>query len=148
MVAVSTHRRIKTSLPKEYQEGANNGTKSGPLARFLGLFSIGLGIWELTGNQCLQNRTGVRYPGLLRAYGVREVATGVGILASRRPGFWLWSRVAGDIVDLSTIAAANRQASGGDRTKTLEAAGAVLGVTVLDLICVIEHSCNPGTRTR
>jgi len=83
----------------------------------------------------------VKYPGLLRAYGVREIGAGLGILSTDRPAFWLWNRVAGDAMDLATIAAAYAQGGGEARRKTLEAAAAVLGVAVLDVLSACEHSC-------
>jgi hypothetical protein len=35
--------------------------------------------------------------------GAREIATGVGILASGRPTGWLWTRVLGDVIDLAVL---------------------------------------------
>ncbi|MDB5306566.1 MAG: hypothetical protein JWO38_768 [Gemmataceae bacterium] len=126
-------KRIKTSLPPVRGDGP------APLATFLGLFSIGLGLWEATAPRSVAERTGVRFPGLLQVYGVREMAAGIGILSTERPAFWLWSRVAGDALDLATLAAAYVQVGGADRRKNLEAAAAVLGVTVLDVLCACEH---------
>jgi len=120
-------------------QGSDNSS-GGSLATFLGLFSIGLGLWETTAPQDVAERTGVRYPNLLRAYGLREMSAGVGILSSERPAFWLWSRVVGDVLDLATIAAAYDRSSGDDRRKNMEAAAAVFGVTILDLVCACEHS--------
>lgn len=128
---------IRTELPEEFRH--ENDPK--PLATFLGLFSIGLGLWELARPHGVADNTGVRYPGLLRAYGLREIGAGVGILASHRPAGWLWSRVAGDVLDLATIGAAYAQAtSPADRRKALLAAGAVAGVTALDVACAQAHS--------
>jgi len=123
---------VKTSVPPL-------PSPPSPLGTFLGLFSLGLGLWELVSPRSVANRTGVRYPGLLRAYGAREVAAGVGILASPSPAFWLWNRVAGDALDLATIAAAYQQGSADARQKAGVAAAAVLGVTVLDIVAALEH---------
>src|SRR3954464_9149267 len=92
---------IKTELPEEFRHEQN----SSPLATFLGVFSIGLGLWELLSPRGVADATGVRYPGILRAYGLREIGAGVGILANHRPAGWLWARVAGDVLDLATIGA-------------------------------------------
>jgi hypothetical protein len=54
--------------------------------------------------------------------------------------------VAGDALDLSTLAAAYAEA-GGDadrRHKVVQAAVAVLGVTVLDVVAATSHSCDHG----
>lgn len=128
--------RVKTSLPPEFR----NDDAPEPLATFLGLFSVGLGLWEMLDPHGVADRTGVRFPALLRGYGLRELGAGVGILSTRRPAGWLWARVAGDVLDLSTIAAAYARASGDDRRKAVQAAVAVAGVTVLDLIAAQQHS--------
>lgn len=126
---------VKTSLPPELREPPSNGG----LSTFLGLFSIGLGLWEVLSPRGVAAATGVRYPGLLRAYGVREIGAGLGILSTPRPAGWLWARVAGDILDLATIAAAYAQGNETDRPKTLVAAAAVAGVTALDVIAATSH---------
>jgi hypothetical protein len=131
-----THR-VKTRLPDEYQ---GYDTAPEPLADFLGLFSVGLGLWEVLDPRGVADATGVRYPGLLRAYGLREIAAGVGILSNRRPAGWLWARVAGDVLDLATIAAAYAEADEEDRRKALLAAAAVAGVTALDVLAAQQHS--------
>lgn len=129
----TTTNRVKTHLADEYLDAVSGGE---PLATFLGLFSIGLGLWEVLSPRGVANATGVRYPGLLRAYGVREIGAGVGLLTTRRPAGWLWARVAGDVMDLATIGAAYAAAtSDADKRKALAAAAAVAGVTALDVIC-------------
>jgi hypothetical protein len=128
-------RPVKTRLP----DGVDNSAPR-PLATFLGLFSIGLGVAESLAPGTMANVTGVRSPGLLRAYGLRETLSGLGILTSDRPVFWLWSRVAGDAIDLATLGAAYAEASADDRTKIVASAAAVVGVTALDVLCAVEHS--------
>src|SRR5689334_9754796 len=82
------------------------------LSRALGWFSIGLGVAELLAPRQLGRWTGLEgRDNLLRAYGLREVATGVAILSAKDAGAastWLWGRVAGDALDLSTLAAGLR----------------------------------------
>lgn len=129
--------RIKTSLPDEFRQ---DGEGSAPLATFLGVFGVGLGLWETLAPRSVADATGVRYPGLLRAYGLREIAAGVGVLTNRRPAGALWARVAGDALDLATIGVAYAQARGRDREKALLAGAAVLGVTALDVVAARAHS--------
>ena len=130
-------QRIKTRLPEEFRHEQD----ASPLATFLGVFSIRLGLWELLGPRSVADSTGVRYPGILRAYGLREIGAGVGILTNHRPAGWLWARVAGDVLDLATIGAAYAQANThSDRQKALLAAGAVAGVMALDVACAQAHS--------
>src|SRR5947209_10102577 len=82
------------------------------LARGLGWFSIGLGLAEVLAPHAMADLTGVRSPALLRAYGLREIICGIGILGSARPAGWLWGRVAGDALDLATLLAAAAGADG------------------------------------
>lgn len=98
------------------------------LARFLGWFSIGLGAAELLATRRLARGIGMgRRTGIVRLYGVREIVKGIGVLASRRPRGWLWARVAGDALDLATLATAR------DRKKAAFAAANVAAVTALDV---------------
>ena len=129
--------RVKTSLPPAYQ---GNGQSRGPLATFLGLFSIGLGVAEMLTPRQVRKVTGVHNSGLLRFYGVREVVSGAGILTSDSPGGWLWSRVAGDVLDLVTLAAAYAEGNAKDRARALQSIAAVGGVAVLDVLCATAYT--------
>jgi hypothetical protein len=74
------------------------------IARAFGWFSIGLGVAELLAPRALARATGLRgREGALKAFGAREIATGVGLLAARNPAPWLWGRVAGDVLDALTL---------------------------------------------
>lgn len=133
-------KQVKTSLPPEYLSDSS-GMASEPLATFLGLFSIGLGLWEVLAPRSVSNVTGVRYhPALIQAYGLRELAAGIGILATRRPAGWLAARVAGDALDLGTLGAAYAQANADDRRKICQSAAAVAGVTALDVVATYAHT--------
>ncbi|WP_235907777.1 cyclase dehydrase [Siccirubricoccus phaeus] len=114
------------------------------MARGLGWFSLGLGLVELLAPQAVSRTLGLRgQERLIAAYGAREVATGVGLLLSRDPEPWLWGRVAGDALDVGTLATALD-----GRRPRQEAAGlamlAVLGVTALDL----ASACGLASRRR
>ncbi|HEV7575165.1 MAG TPA: hypothetical protein VGO85_03905 [Caldimonas sp.] len=80
---------------------------AGPMrvpARALGWFSIGLGLAELAMPRKVARAAGMpNVPTLTRAYGLREIGTGIGILTSRDPAPWLWGRVAGDALDIATV---------------------------------------------
>lgn len=76
------------------------------LARGLGWFSIALGVAELVMPRTVARMCGMQVGATtVQMYGVREIATGVGILCARDPRPWLWGRVAGDVMDASTVAA-------------------------------------------
>jgi len=130
-------RPVKTHLPAAYQ---NYDRQPEPLATFLGLFSVGLGLAELLAPHKVAEVSGVRYPRLLQLYGARELAAGIGILLNRNPAMWLSARVAGDGLDLATLAAAYADGRPADRPKVCMAAAAVAGVTALDILCAREHN--------
>jgi hypothetical protein len=110
------------------------------LAKALGWFSIGLGMYELLAPRHLARTLGMEdQERLIQAYGVREIATGVGILARRRPTEFVWGRVVGDALDLATLAAG----LSGDNPRRGNVAitmGAVAGVAMLDVLCASELS--------
>ena len=75
-------------------------------ARALGWFSVALGLAELALPRRLARVAGVpNVPTLTRAYGVREIGTGIGLLTAKDPTPWLWGRVAGDALDVATAGA-------------------------------------------
>lgn len=70
----------------------------------------------------------------LRAFGLREIANGVAILAQPRQSGWLWTRVGGDLLDLAFLG--NNLRDDHARPQRLAAAAAaVAGVTALDVLC-------------
>ena len=99
----------------------------------MGWFSIGLGLVELLGARPLARGLGMRGDeGLLRLYGMREVVTGIGILAARDPALWMWGRVAGDAADIATLA---DRFEGNPRKGPLMAAVAfAAGATAIDVV--------------
>ncbi|MGA7263906.1 MAG: cyclase dehydrase [Stellaceae bacterium] len=110
-----------------------NGTAMA-LARGLGWFSIGLGLAEMLAPRMLTEQMGMKgKEGLLRFYGAREMAAGIGILMSDNPGPWVWGRVAGDALDLATLATGLDQQNPRKGTVAI-ALAAVAGVTALDCI--------------
>jgi hypothetical protein len=110
------------------------------LAKGLGWFSIGLGLYELLAPRHLGRTLGMEdQTALFQAYGVREIATGVGILSKRRPTEWVWGRVAGDFLDLATLAP-GLDDDNPQRGNVVMAMAAVAGVTVLDALCAKQLS--------
>jgi uncharacterized membrane protein len=116
------------------------------VARGLGWFSIGLGLAELLAPRAVAKLCGGegRHTGLIRMYGLREIASGLMIFSQgRKPAAGVWSRVAGDAIDLATLAAA----AVNPRTNKAGVAFAtanVLGVTALDVMCAQELSRQAG----
>jgi hypothetical protein len=120
---------------------------AGRLAEGLGWFSIALGVFEIAAARPLARGLGIRgAEGILQAYGAREIATGVGILVSRDRRPWILGRVAGDALDVATLIAAlpgNRRPGG-----VVLGLAAVLGVTVLDLVCAEALRTEEGSRQK
>ena len=106
------------------------------LAQGLGWFSIGLGLAELLAPHAVSRSLGLRgQEKLVASYGAREIATGIGILASRDPTPWIWGRVAGDALDIGTLAGGLALGRGRERGNAGLAIAAVAGVTLLDVLC-------------
>src|SRR5829696_8052936 len=113
------------------------------LAKGLGWFSIGLGLAELLAPRAIANISGVsnRRTGLIRLYGLREIASGITIFAQEKPTEGVWSRVVGDALDLASLgmAAASPNAKKG---RIAFATANVLAVTTLDVMCAMQLSGN------
>jgi hypothetical protein len=104
------------------------------LAEGLGWFSIALGLTELLAPRALTRSLGMEgHEGLVQAYGVREIATGLGILSSDQPAPWIWGRVGGDALDLATLGA-GLTPDNPQKGNIGLALTAVLGVTALDVL--------------
>lgn len=116
-------------------------------AAFLGWFSLGLGTVQMVAPRRLARWIGIEEKAencaLIRALGLREILSGVGILTSPRPTGWLWGRVGGDAMDLSLLGGA-LQADTTEKSRVTAATAAVVGVTVLDVWCSQYFSRTPA----
>lgn len=130
-----THHRTASPHHRRQHNMQLSGRSADALASGLGWFSIALGALELLAPRGLARGLGM--PGqenLIRAYGAREIATGIGILSSRDRTPWIWGRIGGDALDIATLSTAMRD-SNPQRGNALLALAAVAGVTALDVIC-------------
>jgi hypothetical protein len=122
------------------------------LARNISMVSLGLGFAELLAPRHVARWIGVNdgdHDTLIRLLGLREITSGLGIMQGN-PAIFLWSRVAGDAMDLSLLAAAMRNGNN-DRKRLNIATAVVAGITVLDIAAAILHSrdhSEPGWRLR
>ncbi len=80
---------------------------------------------------------------LVRACGVREIASGIGILSGRAPAGWLWGRVAGDAVNMAILDSA-MLSKNTNRRRALAASSAIMAVTVLDVYCLRNAGTDGG----
>ena len=104
-------------------------------ARALGWFSLGLGAAEIVAPRAVARAMGTRAGktnrATLRAFGLRELACGIGILARPRAP-WFWARLVGDVVDIAFLA----RVWSGRRTRriyTMSSLASVVGITLLDV---------------
>ena len=101
-------------------------------ARALGWFSIGLGLAELLMPRKLARAAGMpNVPVVTRAFGLREIGTGIGVLTSKDPSPWLWGRVAGDVLDIATVSAG--LVTQRRPLRTLASVAMLIGVTYVDM---------------
>jgi uncharacterized membrane protein len=118
------------------------------VARGLGWFSIGLGLAQITAPRRVARMIGVNDEATrdtILAIGVRELASGVGILMRERPVAPIWIRVGGDVMDLALLGRALR---GDDarRNRLTGAIAAVVGLTILDVLAGQNLARKSGTR--
>ncbi|WP_435022574.1 hypothetical protein TA3x_005706 (plasmid) [Tundrisphaera sp. TA3] len=105
------------------------------VARGLGWFSIGLGVAEIVAGRELGRALGLEdKEWLIRAFGVREIASGVAILATDNPRAAVWSRVAGDVLDLAVLGSGFTEDNPKKGNLALAFAN-VAGITALDYWC-------------
>lgn len=120
--------------------------RSKKLANFLGWFSLGLGTAEIVAPRTLGRVTGVgKHPWLTRIFGMREVASGIGILTQRRKAGWLWARVAGDALDVAAMG----MATAGRDSKPMRIAAASVAVApiiAMDIMCARDLSNMSGEK--
>ena len=120
---------------------------SNRLVKGLAWFSVGLGLAELLAPRFVAKISGVpeNHTTLIRLYGLRELATGVAIFSSNDPAAAVWSRVAGDALDLASLGTAF-SSSESNRSRLAIASANVLAVTTLDLICASQLSNTNGNQ--
>lgn len=104
----------------------------------LGWVSLALAATELAAPGALARSMGLpKNHQFLKGFGARELATGAGLFGWRRGrgrSLWIWARVAGDAMDLATLAPALSR-SNPKRNVALAAFAVVAGVTLIDVLC-------------
>lgn len=119
--------------PKILRSGPSSRGVPDVLAKGLGWFSLGLGLTELLAPRRITGALGLEgKEALVRVYGAREVASGI-LSLSVDKNLGLWSRVAGDGLDIATVLTALRP----DNPKRGNAAVALallVGITAVDLM--------------
>jgi uncharacterized membrane protein len=150
--AARTGRKTRGAQPKgrqdEQQLAGLKNISAEQLARGLGWFSLGLGLAEVLAPRAIAKISGVKgNTGLIRLFGLREIASGIAIfMEGKKPAAAVWSRVAGDALDLAALgkAFASPDSSKG---RVAFATANVLAVTTLDVLCAQQLSSNNSTTT-
>jgi len=128
--------------------GARGGSDGERLAKALGVFSVGLGLAQVLAPRGVARTIGIDDDDdnrkTMLAIGLREIATGVGLLTQARPATFAWGRVTGDAMDLALLGRAFTS-SRNDSNRLAAATAAVVGVTVLDIVASRRLS-RPETR--
>jgi hypothetical protein len=114
------------------------------LAVPLGLFSIGLGLLELFAPRRLAAAHGSpEAEPVIKVFGAREIAAGVGILAAPTHPAGLWARAGGDVLDIAAAGAAVARAEGKARKLAMGTLAFVVGALVVDVLVARALSAAP-----
>ena len=106
----------------------------GNIARGLAWFGIGLGVVELLAPRKVARAAGLEgHETTLALFGLREIASGVVVLAADDPCGLLWVRVVGDALD-GALLASRLGPSNPHAGRTLAAALAIAPVALLDAV--------------
>jgi uncharacterized membrane protein len=110
------------------------------LPNAIAALGAGLGVAELAAPTAISRLIGLepraRTRFVLRLLGARELASAIGIFATRRKALPMWSRVAGDAIDLALLGWALRS----ERTNTQRAGAALASVAAVTLLDVIASA--------
>jgi uncharacterized membrane protein len=120
------------------------------LARALGWFGIGLGAVQVLAPRSFGRSIGVEAPAwLVRLIGMREIASGAGILVQREPAPWIEARATGNLMDLILLGLAYSSRSA-NRDRVAAAVAATAGITALDVLygALLDRTRDRDVRVR
>lgn len=143
-----THIARSAGDPRVLQTGPSSLTSADRMARALGWVSVGFGVVGLVAPRWIARRLGFGdRDGLVRFFGVRELASAVTTLSVDKP-VGLASRLAGDVFDLATLTSALSR-NNPKRDNAAAATAMIVGITVLDLVAYagvkLVHRRTPRT---
>jgi hypothetical protein len=135
--------------PKVLRSGPSSRGVPDSIAKGLGWFSLGLGLTELLAPRRITQALGMEgKEALVRAYGAREIGSGILALSVDKK-LGLWSRVAGDGLDIATVLTALRS-DNPKRDNVVIALALLLGITAVDLIdaqaTTVRHGRGSGRK--
>ncbi len=127
--------------PKLLRTGRSSLGSVDRLGRALGWFSLGLGGVELMAPRLVTRFLGLRgREALVRGFGAREIGSGL-LTLSIDSTFGLVTRVAGDALDIATVAAA-------DRRRNPQRQNARLALLALIGVAIVDVAAAAGVRAR
>ncbi|MET0404986.1 MAG: hypothetical protein ABW123_21400 [Cystobacter sp.] len=114
--------------------------KNARLPWALGWASLGIGLTEMVFAEGLCRVLGLpkRRAGLMRAFGVRELTSGWGLLGQPHRREWVWSRVVGDALDLTFLASTLGRPRASRAWQGFITA-AVAGLTLVDVYAAMKR---------
>lgn len=138
-------------IERESQDRGSEG-----MARFLGWVSLGLGVAALAARPRVSRMCGVddspTAQTVLQMAGVRELGHAATLLIPRRAGWGTWTRVAGDVMDLTACRQAMQNRRGDRRRRLVFTTAAVAGITLIDLYTAVRATrgrrMKDGTRVQ
>ena len=127
MALAAQHHRAKTAGPHSAAD----------LGIALGWLGVGIGLAEFLMPRTVARASGMdEHTHVLRAFGLRGLVSGTGLLVRPHKPGWLWLRVVGDVLDLGFLALSRKRDC--DRRAVL-ASALVAGVTMLDLLAALDN---------
>jgi hypothetical protein len=129
------------SDPKIIHSGPSSLSSADRLARAMGWFSIGLGVAEIIAAGRITRALGMEgKENLVRGYGVREIGSGIlSLSADKQAG--MWSRIAGDALDLATLMP-------GLRLDNPKRSNVVTTLALVAAVALLDIAGAEGTRRR
>ncbi|GAA2850396.1 hypothetical protein GCM10010517_07850 [Streptosporangium fragile] len=128
------HVRMSQEGDHMSQEGDRTTDR---LARALGWASLGLGAVQIAAPGAVGRLSGVGDSaparGTVVLVGARELFHAALLLGGDRPAPWAWTRVAGDVLDLTMLGRVVAARTGTRRLRAVAATGVVAGIAAVDL---------------
>lgn len=134
---------------RDSKEGGLTNIDATTVAEALGWLSIGFGVAHLVAPRAVSKFFGIKdRDALMRLAGMRNLVTGIGILSRPDARGWMWSRVAGDLVDLAMLGTV-LEPRGKDHGGLRPAALMVGGILAADYLCAHQlSSSSDGTMAK
>lgn len=150
-VQVLEERTTTATRPSHYTGPATIHSRapvSEKASRGLGLFSLGLAAAFLARPGGTARFAGVNdgsvERGIIAGVGLRELVPGIGLLMQAQPAGWVWSRVAGDTMDVSFVAYELFSGRAKKRERATKTLLGLIGITAVDAFVAWRLAAGAG----